>query len=257
MNSLPIEIKEIGDYRISIYYDEHPECPTKWSCKPDKYLWEYSGNIHELSADCNWDEVYVKEYLNGHSLLDAVRDIASCRLIPSEIIKYCKAHFADCWCEEYEDEEYSDYDIQEELLERLSVEELVQLLNDSDDDFFIKEWSSSGYSQGEYVQGVAFCSKKDYIEYINDDTTDWKQKIDIIIDQSIDTLGMWMWGDVKGFVLERKYSYTKIYDDPSQDDEEGFDWKEIDSCWGYYESTEVLIDEVISEYDLLKEIEYE
>ena len=33
-------------------------------------------------------------------------------------------------------------------------------------------------------------------------------------------LGMWMWGDVKGYVLEKKVAFTKKYKDESREDEE-------------------------------------
>ena len=56
--------------------------------------------------------------------------------------------------------------------------------------------------------------------------------------------------DVKGYVLEKKVSYTKQYHDEEHEDEEGFDWEEVDSCWGYYMEEDELIDEVISEYHL-------
>lgn len=77
--------------------------------------------------------------------------------------------------------------------------------------------------------------KEDALEHLQDSTK---------------TLEMWLWGDVKGFALERKVPYTKIYDDPSRSDEKGFDWEEIDSCGGYYLTADELIDEVISEHCL-------
>lgn len=63
-------------------------------------------------------------------------------------------------------------------------------------------------------------------------------------------IGMWAWGDVKGFVLEKKVSFTKVYDDNDREDEDDFEWEEVDSCWGYFMETEDLINEVISEHDL-------
>ena len=57
-------------------------------------------------------------------------------------------------------------------------------------------------------------------------------------EDEVKCIGLWMWGDVKGYVLEKK----RPYDD---------DWEEIDSCWGeYYEDAEDLIEEVIKEHGL-------
>lgn len=48
---------------------------------------------------------------------------------------------------------------------------------------------------------------------------------------------MWMWGDVKGYVLEKKVAFTKKYKDESREDEDCEEWEEVDSCWGCYEET--------------------
>ena len=85
---------------------------------------------------------------------------------------------------------------------------------------------------------------------VSADTTDWKIKIDTLIDGEVECIGMWMWGDVKGYVLEEKVSYTKHYQDSNRKDEEDFDWEEIHSCWGFFMETEELIEEVISEHQL-------
>lgn len=127
---------------------------------------------------------------------------------------------------------------------------MIQVLSDLGKDIFVKEWSTTGYSQGDYVEGVAFCTKERYTKMVSTDTTDWKTKIDALIDGEVECIGMWMWGDVKGFVLEKKVEYTKKYHDIEREDEEDFDWEEVDSCWGYYMETDKLIEEVISEHQL-------
>lgn len=61
---------------------------------------------------------------------------------------------------------------------------------------------------------------------------------------------MWMWGDIKGYVLEKKVAFTKRYKDESREDEDCEEWEEVDSCWGYYEETDELIKEVMIENGL-------
>ena len=142
------------------------------------------------------------------------------------------------------------YDYTDEFVESLECDELVQILNDLGKNIFVKEWSTRGYSQGDYVEGIAFCTKERYAKMVSTDTTDWKIKIDALIDGEVECIGMWRWGDVKGYVLEEKVLYTKHFQGPNREDEEDFDWEEIDSCWGFFMETEELINEVISEHGL-------
>lgn len=142
------------------------------------------------------------------------------------------------------------YDYTDEFIESMSREEVIQILNDLGKDIFVKEWSTSGYYQGDYVEGVAFCTKERYSKMVNTDTTDWKTKIDVLIDGEAEAIGMWMWGDVKGFVLEKKVPFTKCFHDDAREDEDDFEWEQVDSCWGYYMNTDELIEKVISEHHL-------
>ena len=51
-----------------------------------------------------------------------------------------------------------------------------------------------------------------------------------------------MWGDVKGYVLEKKVKFVKKY--------KGEEWEEVDSCWDYYMETDELIEEIMKEHNL-------
>lgn len=79
---------------------------------------------------------------------------------------------------------------------------------------------------------------------------DWKEDCAKIIDNEVKSIGMWMWGDVKGYVLEKKVAFTKKYKDESREDEDCEEWEEVDSCWGCYEETDELIKEVMIENGL-------
>lgn len=60
-----------------------------------------------------------------------------------------------------------------------------------------------------------------------------------------------MWGDVKGFVLEKKVHYKKVFTEIDRESEDDYDWEEVDSCWGYYyEDIDDLIEEIIQEHGL-------
>lgn len=105
---------------------------------------------------------------------------------------------------------------------------MIQILSDLGKDIFVKEWSTTGYSQGDYVKGIAFCTKERYTKMVSNNTSDWKTQIDKLIDDEVKSIGMWMWGDVKGYVLEKKVKFVKKYKDESREDEEGEEWEEVD-----------------------------
>ena len=104
--------------------------------------------------------------------------------------------------------------------------------------------------KGDYVKGIAFCTKERYTKMVSNNTSDWKTQIDKLIDDEVKSIGMWMWGDVKGYVLEKKVAFTKKYKDESREDEDCEEWEEVDSCWGCYEETDELIKEVMIENGL-------
>lgn len=277
-DSLLIKTEEIGDHRIEIYYDTDAGCPcTDWDMAAS-YLWEYDRTTR-LSSACNWEEVFGKHSNGNHSLMDALRQLVNEHVQWKELLNYIQKGKLDGyrmrydrsenlwyweWYDNWQNSQHrgwreifsmapSDlyaYDYTNEFIEDFEQDELIQILSDLGKDIFVKEWSTCGYSQGDYVEGIAFCTKDRYTKMVSTDATDWKNRIDTLIDGEVESLGMWMWGDVKGFVLEKKVPYTKQYHDNEREDEEDFDWEEVGSCWGYYMETDELIKDVIAEYGL-------
>ena len=271
-----IERKEIGDYRISIYPDYDTECPvTNWDMGAC-YLWEYTDRS-QLSNSCNWKDWFSS---NQHTLKEALRYMAACHVEQKDIVKYLKSgkvedvrlvynrhdHQWDYIIKPYRGEwdvwfsiqpsdlKHADY--RSELVDYLDEDDLIALIENCAKNFVIKTWSSSGYSQGDYLEGVAYTTKERFDKYCGFNSKKyktWQEQAIEIIDAEVEEIGMWAWGDVKGFVLEKKVSFTKVYDDDECEDEEDYEWKEIDSCWGYFMDTEELIQEVMSEHDI-KEI---
>lgn len=277
-NNLLIETKEIGNHRIKIYYDTGAMCPcTDWDMAAC-FLWEYDHSAR-LSDACNWREVFGKYGDSRYSLADALHQLIGEHVEWKDLLNYFKKgkvdgyrmrydkHDKTWYLEWYNDSRYAEhkgyqeifsvspsdlytYDYTDQFIEDLECAELVQILSDLGKDIFVKEWSTTGYSQGDYVEGIAFCTKERYSKMVSTDTTDWKNKIDALIDGEVECVDMWMWGDVKGYVLEEKVLYTKHFQDPNREDEDDFDWEEVHSCWGFFMETEELINEVISEHGL-------
>lgn len=273
MSDLLIETKEIGNHRIKIYYDSCADCPcTSWdlACL---YLFEYNDNCHRLHRECNWEELGMGD---KYDLNDALQKLARDYVSTENIIKFLKKDVVG-FCLQYnksskmwelkakrwnKDEWHVLHEFDSpylhnggynyEMLEVLSNDELIELIDKYGKDTFIKEWKTIGYSQGDCVSGIAFCTKERYAEMCNEDTAEWKDELDDTVCYEVDKIGMWMWGDVKGYVLEEKVEFTKHFKD-GREPEEDFEWEETDSCWGYYAKTEELIEEVIAEYKLKEE----
>lgn len=272
--------KEIGDHRINIYYDTDSECPvTSWDMAA-RYLFEYSDNrsCHILHKECNWKDWF---YDNRHSLEDALRRIAASVIDQDDLVEYIKKKNVDglrlvynrservwelqteCGYGSHKGEwetqleitpsDLKNYDYKAELLEQLETDDLIAAIENCADNFVIKEWGSTGYCQGDYLNGIAYMSKARYDKMVGGNRKDWKKHANELIDAEVKEIGMWAWGDVIGFVLEKKVQFTKVFADSNRKDEATFEWEEVDSCWGYYMEPEELIDEVIAEHRL-KEI---
>lgn len=276
-NDLLIETKEIGNHRIKIYYDAYAECPVANWDMCGVYLFEYSGRyICRLHEACDWREFFSD---NNHSLKEALQCMAAESVAQKDIINYLKQggisgvrlvynKSSRLWelqveCQnyatgklywsterEFEPNDLKNFDFRAELIECLEQDSLIALINECAKDVVLKTWTSTGYSQGDYLSGVAFVTKDRYNERCGRTDIDWKQGAIRCIDEEVKEISMWAWGDVKGFTLEKKVPYVKKYQDKNRKDEECFDWEEVRSCQGFFLETEELIDEVISEYDL-------
>lgn len=272
-----ITMKEIGDHRIKIYYDTDTECPVKNWDMAGKYLFEHlEHGRYWLSQSCNWEDWASTP--RDFSMADILQRMAAEVVEQKAIIAYYKAgkvkdlrfiynrherqwelqtrptwRGKDAeWIIEYEVEpcELKIHDYRMELLEPLDEDDLFALIEECAKDFVIKTWDSSGYSQGNYMRGIAYMSKERYDKYVGSNGKPWKEHAMELIDAEVKEIGMWAWGDVKGFVLEKKVPYTKRFHDEERANEECYDWEEVDSCWGYFMETEELIQEVISEHGL-------
>lgn len=275
-----IERKEIGDYRITIYPDYDAECPvTNWDMGAC-YIFEHlERGRYELCSDCDWKK-WVSD-IREESVESILQRIAAEVVTQEDIIKYYKAgkvenvrfrydrherqwkleykptwRCADAdWQSELDVEPYElkAHDYRMELLEPMGEDDYVALIQECAKDFVLQTWESSGYYQGDHIRGIAYISKERFDKrcgFNPQKYKTWQEQALEIIDAEVEKIGMWAWGDVKGFVLDKKVSFTKVFDDNEREDEEDYEWEEVDSCWGYFMETEDLIKEVMSEHDL-------
>lgn len=81
-----ITTKEVGDYRIKVYYCRDSECPiTNWGLF-GSFFFEYS-DTHRLHDECNWKTFF---YDNKHNLRDVIDAIVMKHIEQKDIVKYLK-----------------------------------------------------------------------------------------------------------------------------------------------------------------------
>lgn len=273
-----IKQKDVGDYRITIFPDYQPCCPiTDWDMV-GCYLYEYD-RIHQLSENCNWAEVWGKHGSSRHSMEESLRELIEEHCDFDLLVKYIKQGKKDgvrlrydrsvrMWKLEVYGYWYhsKDWDLVEDiepkelrrkewsgfyhLLEFFGQESLLEILQACGKDIYVAEWGTSGYSQGDYVNGIVFVTKERYDKLCGRKDIPWTEAAQACIDKEVKCIGMWMWGDVIGYELEKKVRFKKVYEDPEREDEDDYEWEEVDSCWGYYMTSDELIEEVISEHNL-------
>lgn len=215
-----ITTKEVGDYRIKVYYCRDSECPiTNWGLF-GSFFFEYS-DMHRLHDECNWKTFF---YDNKHDLRDVIDAIVMKHIEQKDIVKYLKKGEANgisftynrggnVWelkhktspyiGQEFFPSDLTDFDCRGELIEDLDDEDLLDIISKYGKDVVAIEWSTRGYSQGDYIKGIVYVTKEEYDNEVCNKEGDWKEDCAKIIDNEVKSIGMWMWGDVKGYVLEK------------------------------------------------------
>lgn len=131
-----------------------------------------------------------------------------------------------------------------ELLEKYEVSDIVTLIRECSD-MMIRHWSSRGYSQGDYMEGVSFVTRERYEKYVDTQAGyNWANHARECMAGEIKEIELWAWGDVLGYTLEEKVPFTKVYADGSI--VEAFEWREIESIGGWYIDKDELIAEAFS-----------
>lgn len=277
-----IERKEIGDYRISIYPDYDAECPvTNWDMGAIHLFEHLERGRYWLSNACDWKEWVsdtreesitsilqrmVAKWVSQDDLIKYIKagNIEGLRLVYNrhermwqEQIQYVRAgRRQDEWDTVFEVEpsDLKVYDYRDELLECLEDDDdLIAIIEACAKDVVIQSWDSCGYCQGDSMRGLSYITKERFNKtcgFSPQHYKTWQEQALAVIEGEVKCIELWAWGDVKGFVLEKKIPFTKVFDDKDRDDEEDYEWEEVDSCWGYFMETEELIKEVMSEHDI-------
>lgn len=280
-DNLLIDTKVIGDHRIKVYYDIGAECPVRnWDMGAVHLFEHLERGRYWLSDACDW-----KKWVSNtreESLTSILQRMVMAWVSQDKLIAYIKAgkinglrltynRHERMWQEqqkntwdytrrgewetvfEVEPSDLKVYDYRAELLECLEDDDdFIAIIEACAKDVVIKSWSSCGYSQGDNMRGVSYITKERFDKtcgFSSQHYKTWQEQALAVIEGEVKCIELWAWGDVKGYVLEKKVSFTKVYDD-ERANEEDIEWEEVHSCWGYFMETEDLIKEVVSEYDL-------
>ena len=267
MENYLLETREIGDYRINIYQDYCPSCPcTDWDML-GIHLFNYSDS-DRLSSACNGDEV------SATSLKGSLSELV-CQYVPQKrVTGYINEYLRDLrviydrsehmwYLEEYNyflktwsvalsltPDEMKSGDYVDDFMEYLDPDDLIWLLHNCQRKIAFHDWSSSGCSQGDCVDGISFCTRERFAERYGKPGKDWRERAVKCMEGEAESIDKWLCGDVIGYTLEHKVGYKKVYHDISRQPEDSEEWEKVDSCWGYYCGPDELISDVISEHGI-------
>lgn len=261
------ETREIGNYRINVYQDEDTGCPCADWDMLGFHLFNYSDSDSDsLFPFCNHEEV------SATSLHGALSEIV-CKYVPQKKIidyinKYCNDYrvrydksdhmwyfenlYKGQWYNhgEYTPDDIHNCDYSDEFCDILDSDDLIWLLHKCQHEIAFHDWSFSGYSQGDYVEGFSFCTRERFAERYGKPGKDWRKRAVECMESEVDCIGKWLWGDVIGYTLERKVAFKEVYNDISRQPVNCEEWEEIGSCWGYYCTPDELIENVVNEHDI-------
>lgn len=90
---------------------------------------------------------------------------------------------------------------------------------------------SQGYSQGDWAEllviGTPECVRRFGLDTTGWDAARWEKELCL----TADLYSAWAWGDVYGYIVEKRADFLEPDDDPDDFEDS---WEEIDACWGYY-----------------------
>ena len=270
-----LERKEIGDYRITIERDDYAECPTKDWDMLGHFIWEFNDcpSKMRLSSDSDTEDLSC----DPRSLEDALKDLVCKYVSQKNIIKYINSSECDDLFFEYSKsdkiwslysydrrtdkrsewplldlhpDEYHSFDFREEICDNLGEDDFKHLLYHYQKEIAFTEFSTCGYCQGDYADGIAYCDIERFRYLCDTDTKKWRERAVDAMNGESKILGKWMWGDVISFTLEKKMRFTKHYESEEKTDVDTFEWEVVDSCYGFYDDADELMQMVIDEHDL-------
>jgi hypothetical protein len=239
----------VGNKRIEIFSDENSLNPFKeWDCEPDIRI-NYGRRSNFIEHGVTEISYTVRGILSSmpNIVIRNQKEIADLLDIDFEYL-----------IENNETKEDKVYHLCNEIDNSLSNEVLYKLCLIAKIPCKLHE--SKGYSQGDYAS-VLIIITSEYLERIGGD----RRKNKSYLESTAKLFDNWAWGNVYGFKLFERKDYVKIprsdFDNLITDNiEELIEWKQIDSCGGFYGDnfdTNGMLDHVGNEFEeILKNYDY-
>lgn len=252
----PILTKENENLKVEIYYDCDAISPCQGWEMATKFLFGYLGRrTDELSTHCNYED-FTKE-ASDCTIHEAIEELVLNHVSGAQIFNFCKKtglieyNSSSKFWEAPNGEEYTKKEILEITwctapFHDAELSDLVALLRKHGKNIAIQEFSSCGYSQGDYIEGVMYTTKR-HFEKINGKCKDWKRVAYEQMQDDFQIMERWFWGDVYGFQKFEKVEVVKSYPQiPDREDVISYEWEEVVSCWGFFDEPEELAERVLA-----------
>ena len=282
-------IKKDGSQRISFYRMEYSENPRDLTDEP-LHCCDWARNYSiTTKVDPSYSDArsLINQMLVWYGKREVIID-ALCKGIENNRLEYNRS--ARRWelkeyVKFYSEKEYEWYDAEwfDGRKDEIDLGLLVEKCLDSTIDELCdpKYWTDGikmmSYSFGYYggisfdhefstdSEGICWLEKDEFLKYAGGDNSEWvKKEEQVWKEKSLDEIEFLLkeleaWGDndVYGFVVEDcikskiHKEYTNVDKEDEDYDEE--EWKESDSCWGYYGELDKVEGWIFEEYGLNKE----
>lgn len=244
----PTEFENLGKYLFTcgdeIYLDNRSNLEAVFG--------HYSDGRHTLKeALCE----LIAEHVDAMDIWNAIKnkEVDDLRLVEDETDDE-KVWSFECrndhgrWCEIeiFEESELEEADTSWLAEQIISMDDLIYILSEYGEDIFCYEFSIKGCIQGDFLGGIAFCTKEMFEEKICGGEDSWKKWAEGAIKSELEELERWSCSEVYYYVLEERI--TPIDEDDEDDwEDEDSNWREIESCGGFYCEPEEIIAEYLPE----------
>lgn len=242
--------------KVEIFQDIDPMCPCRDWDMVTRFLFGYSDSRDgSLSPYCNYED-FTKE-ARDCTIKEAVEELVLKHVSGTQIFNFCKKEglirynsSTKYWeaddGEEYTKKEIISFDWCDAPFHDAELSDLVSLLDRHGKDIVIEEFSSRGYCQGDYIEGIIYTTKERF-ENLHGKQKNWKQVAKERIHGDLEIMEKWFWGDVYGFISYENVKVEKHFPElPDREDETCYEWEEKYSCWGFYDEPEQLAEDVLA-----------
>lgn len=197
MSAYQAEQEVVGNYRLTVTYDEWCENPVENNDGMAHHVWDYD---RDEKVEPEMREV-IKEYLNANEVIDIMLNKLGYTIEYWNQDDGCEPLMRICDCKK--DTIIDDVEVRDYFSRNIDIDSLIEYL-DQDDLFEIIEqidqvsairYVYRGYSQGDYADGFSYLTYKQYLERGIKDNEDWHIQAEQWLTDECEYINHWMCGD--------------------------------------------------------------